>query len=375
MEIRQAATEGISRRTFGIILGIAALAFLAAPIRGLCAEEAAGKGLAASVRELTGAHTRIVWLRDSGENPASWGGGPGTRLMGFDTDDGKGIRPILPYVGGYSWAYFTPDGQGVAFTRNSKVMYVNWDGTGLREVVRGGWLAGVSGDPKGKYVWLYVQHEVNGKFTITRHRLDKPSVKQVVWNKNKTIGRFTVSTDGKLGSGVYDNPGMGPCGVFELPNVAWHSVSNGCQPCMLPGTNPYRLWVFHGDHRSGTIFTNPTDPDNMTRQRVSLAQAPGTQGRHEISFPKWSNNVRFMLVSAPFTSRKNEQGIPFPGGESMEGKYKRYYDKVEISIGKLDEGLTKIERWVQITDDDKGDYLPEAWIEPNPEDAPPPEAK
>ena len=345
-----------------------AIGVLAIPATGLCAEKADPRKLASDVRELTGAHTRIVWLQDGGEEAAPWGAGPKTRLVGFDTDDGKGIRPIIREEGGISWAYFTPDGKGVAFTRiagdGNCVMYVNWDGTGLRKLVPKAWLAGVSGDPDGKTVWLYCQGDENGKFVIKRHRLDDPSANEIMWDKNKTIGRFTISTDGKMGAGVYDNPGTGPCGVFELPNVAWHQVANGCQPCMLPGSDPYRLFVFHGDHRSGSISTNPTDPAKRTQQRIFLADAPGAAGRHEISYPKWSNNVRFMVLSAPFTSAKNENGIPFPGSEKMEGKYRRYHDKVEISIGRLDEGLTKIEKWVQITHNDKGDYIPEAWIEP-----------
>ena len=355
-------------RATGLVVGLGALGVFAAPGRGFCGEDAAAaKKAAAEIRELTGAHTRIVWLQDGDENPAPWGGGPKTRVMGLDTDDGKGVRPIFP-DGGYSWVYFTPDGKGVACTRVTDgelcVVSANWDGSGLRKLVPKAWLAGVSSDPKGKFTWLYCQSNENGKFVIKRHRLDDPSVNEVVWDKNKAIGRFTVSTDGMMGAGVYDDPGTGPCGVFELPNVAWHQVGNGCQPAMLPGVDPYRLWIFHGDHRSGSIFTNPTDQAKRTQQRMSLADAPGTAGRHEICFPKWSNNVRFMVLSAPYTTPKNEDGIPFPGCESMGGKYKRYHDKVEISIGRLDEGLTKIEKWVQITTNERGDYLPEAWIEP-----------
>ena len=371
MKIRQTAAKARGMRTLGVVLGLAAFALFAIPARGVCGENAAaGKKLAADVRELTGAHTRIVWLQDADEKPHVFGAGAAgdnMRLMGFDTDDGKGIRPILPKPSAYSWVYFTPDGKGVACTRiaadGNYVMYVNWDGTGLRKLVPNVWLAGISGDPDGKTVWLYCQGSQNGKFFIRRRRLDKPSVSEVMWDKNKTIGRFTISTDGKMGAGVYDNPGTGPCGVFELPNVAWHVVNNGCQPCMLPGNDPYRVWIFNGDHRTGNIFTNPADPAKRTQQRVSLADAPGTLGRHEIQHPKWSNNVRFLLVCAPFTSARNEEGIPFPGAESTE-KYRRNFDRMEISIGRLDEGLSKIEKWVQITDNAKGDYLPEAWIEP-----------
>ena len=362
---------GIVRASlFGLAVAVLAWGW---PAGGMAAEKA-GKDAAAEVKAMTGAHTRIVWLQDGDENAAPWGGGLKTKVMGLDTDDGKGVRPIFPDDGGYSWVYFTPDGKGVASTHAAKgeswIEYINWDGTGLRKLVSGAWLAGISGDPDGRTVWLYGQKDENGKLMIRRYRLDDPSISEIMWDKNKTIGRFTISTDGKMGAGVYDNPGTGKCCVFELPNVAWHVVNNGCQPAMLPGSDPYRVFVFNGDHRSGSIFTNPTDAAKMTKQPLSLGRAFGVAGRYEVSFPKWSNNVHYMLLSSPFTTPKNEEGIPFPGSEKMEGKYKRYHDRVEISIGRLDEGMTKIEKWVQITDNNVGDYLPEAWIEPGAQKAP-----
>jgi len=110
----------------------------------------------------------------------------------------------------------------------------------LCEVAPDAWLAAVSSDAEGN-TWLYGQSDANGNILITRYRLDKPEVNEVVWNKSKTIGRFTVSTDGKYGAGAYDNPGTGQCGVFELPNAGFTAAAQGCQPVMMPGTNPYRL--------------------------------------------------------------------------------------------------------------------------------------
>jgi len=244
-----------------------------------------------------------------------------------------------------------------------EVMVAPWDGGKPKKLFAGAWLAGVAADSKG-VIWLYCMiDKPDGKGgLVRRYRMDKPGKGELVWDKSDTVGRFTVSQDGALGAGVYDNPGTGKCGVFELPNKEFHFMVNGCQPAMLPGTNPYRVWVFQGDHRSGIIFTNPTDPKKTTPVRLQVGDVPSARGRYEVSFPKWSNHPRFMVLSSPFTPHQNEDGIPFPGGEKMD-KYKRNYDIVEIAIGRLDKDLTRIEKWVQITDNKKGDYLPEAWIE------------
>jgi len=353
-----------------MILGLVA-AVLAMPSSALCSEAGEQRKVAAEIRELTGARTRFVWLQDAGEDPCPWGGSATMRIMGFDTDDGKGARPIFPEPSDYMCPYLTPDGKGIVFNKvkmgppiDRHVMYVNWDGTGLREVVTRAWLASVGADTNGRFVWLYCLAEAPGdKLVFKRFRLDDPSVSELLWDKSASIGRPTVSPDGKMAAGVYAGTGGSPCGVYDLPNIVYHNIGVGCQPAMLPCTNPYRMFLFSGDHRNGAIFTDPDDPNKIKRQPVSFENAPATRGRHQVQYPQWSNNVRFMVVAAPFAYVKNEEGIPFPD-EGMKGKYKRYYDNVEISIGRLDEKLTRIEKWVQITHNNKGDYFPEAWIEP-----------
>ena len=350
-------------------LASVALAFVASPARA--EDDAWNRQIAADIRELTGAHTRIVWLQDAGEDPSPWGGGPAMRIMGFDTDDGKGIRPIFREPSDYSWPYLTPDGEGIAFNKvkmgppiERHVMYANWDGTGVREVTTKAWLAAVGADPKTGSTWLYCLAEAPGdKLVAKRFRLDDPSVSEIVWDKSAGPGRMTVSPDGKMAAGVYAGTGGSPCGVYDLPNIAYHNVGIGCEPAMLPCANPYRMFLFSGDHRSGAIFTNPENPDKITRQPISFENAPATRGRYQVQYPQWSNNVRFMVLAAPFAYVKNDEGIPFPD-EGMQGKYKRYYDNVEISIGRLDKNLTRIEKWIQVTNNKRGDYLPEAWIRP-----------
>ncbi|HUT61899.1 MAG TPA: hypothetical protein VNA25_29020 [Phycisphaerae bacterium] len=356
-----------------MILGFMAMALFAAVTRGLHAENADwNRKTAAAIRGLTGAHTRITWLRDRDENVNSWGFGTNTMIVGLDTDDGKGERPIVADQSGVAWPFFTPDGKGLVFTRvdfgpplKRHLMYVNWDGTGLREIALGWLVAATVKDPKEGFTWLYGLAEAEGgKLVVKRIRMDKPEVVESLWDREGGPGGMTVSPDGKYVGGVYNfAPGAAPCGVYEVPNVAYINVANGCQPCMLPSINPHRFFVFNGDHRSGNIYSNFNDKDAMKSQRLSLVDVPLADNRHEVCWPRWSNHPRFMLLAAPFTSARNEDGIPFPGSDG-DPKYRRYVDKVEISIGRLDKNLTKIEKWVQITNNKKGDYLPMAWIDP-----------
>ena len=85
---------------------------------------------AAEIRELTGAQTRVVWVQDAGETARTNSERPTLRLMGFDTDDGKSERPILPAIGWYAKPQLTADGQRVVFAdwADYSVNVVNFDG-------------------------------------------------------------------------------------------------------------------------------------------------------------------------------------------------------------------------------------------------------
>jgi hypothetical protein len=353
--------------------GLAAVgAIAAAPYRALGEGSVPAQQVAAEIRELTGAHTRMAWIQDGDENVSSWGCGPKTLIMGFDTDDVKGERVIVGDQSGCAGPVFTPDGKGLVFTRiewgpplKRHLMYVNFDGSGLREIALGWFAAATIADPKEGFTWIYGLAEVEGGLRFKRVRMDRPEVVESLWDKTDGPGGATVSPDGKYVGGVYNfAAGNAPCGVYEVPNVAWHVVGTGCLPCMLPTTQPHTLFVATGDHRGGNIFASPGDKDHMVAHHVSFADAPLADNKWEVNTPRWSNKMRFVVLSAPYTPAQNDQGIAFPGGEG-DPKYRRYYDKVEISIGRLDEGLTKAERWVQVTHNAKGDYLPQAWIDPD----------
>ena len=122
-----------------------------APLMGAlvfaCAAQA---DVASEVRALTGAHTRVVWIQDAGPTACVFSEKPTLRLMGFDTDDDKGERRILPAIDSYVKPLITADGKQVVFGNNvdHKIYAVNWDGTGLRAVVENADFEDVWTDPR-----------------------------------------------------------------------------------------------------------------------------------------------------------------------------------------------------------------------------------
>src|SRR5262245_21524595 len=105
-----------------------------------CAVAATGprpvRAAAASVRALTGAHTRIVWVQGDGTYP--YAAGFSLVLMGLDSDDGKGERVILGERGSYLKPMLIGGGKRIVFSTHEKdfakvkTFVVNFDGTGRR---------------------------------------------------------------------------------------------------------------------------------------------------------------------------------------------------------------------------------------------------
>ena len=94
--------------------GTAVVALVACLVVTSCREGAAPPpiaGAAAEVRALTGARTRLAWGQHDGRDPRLTG--DQVRLIGFDTDDGRGERPILERPGSYVRPMITPRGDRV----------------------------------------------------------------------------------------------------------------------------------------------------------------------------------------------------------------------------------------------------------------------
>ena len=99
----------------------------------------------------------MVWIRAVDPTSTDAGGvADGFRLMGIDTDDGRGVREILSGPISCRKPLLTADGRRVVFTDIplGRVAVVDWEGTNLRYLADG-FAANVWTDAKTGRTWVY----------------------------------------------------------------------------------------------------------------------------------------------------------------------------------------------------------------------------
>lgn len=306
------------------------------------------------VQILTRAPTRVLWIQDLGDGTDIGSGGDELRLMGYDSHDGLGERPILPKRGNYAKPLITPLGNRVVYSdrRQGSVFVVNWDGSGLRKLGDGFALATWI-DPQTRVEWVYVgADETPDPITygsVTRYPIDRPDKSELVWDRRRVSGdTFQVSADGRLAGGLFPWPAAG---VAELPNGSFRRLGRGCWTALAGGGSPL-FWIFDGAHRNLTVV----DVERDERWRVNINHAPGIEG-FEVYHPRWSNHPRFLTMTGPYTVGSEANKIR-GGGQ-----------QVEIYLGRFAADFTAVESWVQVTDNQQADFYPDAWIDPS--EAPP----
>lgn len=314
---------------------------------------AAGSPLcgAAGLRALTGAHTRIVWTR--AVDPLSKDPGArraGFRLMGLDTDDGRGVREILRGPISSRKPLLTSDGRRVVFTDMplGRIGVVDWDGTNLRYVADG-FSAHLQADPKTGRTWVYaVAGPIDGPFSgkpLFRFDLDRPEVREVVWDRTEvSLDNFQISADGRYAFGQFPWPKVG---IADLVQGTLTLTGGGCWTSLLP-ENGNVGWIFDGSHRN-LLFTDFATKATWT---VPIHQAPGVGG-FEVYHPRGANHGRFFTMSGPYKEGEGDNRIGQGGRE------------VEIYVGRFSADLRRVERWAKITTDEESDFFPDVWINPN----------
>lgn len=315
------------------------------------ASDPSAAGLDADVEKLTGAHTRVVWQRDVVGERRVDGYGESFVLMGYDSRDGRGLRPILGETGSYMRPLITPDGQQVVFTDSTRGMIcvVNWDGSGKRDVT-----TGVAGelwrDPDTGKIWIYGKEESFGEAFVpgplVRFRLDNPETKEVVWTRTPTHitspGSLQVSADGKK---IAANMPWPVSGVAALPDGVWANNASGCWPGLAPDYS-FLSWTFDGLHRNLLMH----DPFTNRDWKVNLSEAPGVNN-YEVYHPRWSNHAQFMVMTGPYSIGKGDNRL---GGGGPQ---------VDIHVGRFNRDFTAIEGWVNISRSDAAEFNPDVWID------------
>ena len=305
---------------------------------------------AGEVRTLTGAHTRVVWVQQDGKDP--FAAGDDLALAGFDTDDGRGERTIVPARGSYVKPLLTPRGDRIVFSRRPtrpqgpEVVVVNWDGSGMRSLGQGFALA-VWANPSDGREWVYVgsgakKGQEYDFPTVTRIALDDPGTRELVWNKSLVSGdTFQVSADGRHAGGLFPWP---KAGVAELPNGALKILGDGCWTAMSTVRGPI-MWYFDGAHRNLTLV----DIRSEKRWVVNINTVPGF-GNDEVYHPRWTNHPRFVAMSGPYNLGGANQ-VRSGGAQT------------EVYLGRFAADYSRVETWTRVTKNAGGDSYPDVWID------------
>jgi len=317
------------------------------------------------IEKFTGEHTRVVWMASSRDDRADpFGVSDKNVLRGVDTADGKGVRDVLEEDGNYARPLLNDDGTVILFTdKNIKkdghmksykpVIYsTDWKG-GKPKKLAEGYALDVWKDPATGVEWVYAAQKlvtspriaIEAK-QLVRFQLQDPSKEELVYD-DTPIGtdNIQLSRDGTRASGLFPWP---HCGVFHIKDGQWTAkkLLTGCWPSMAPD-NSGVSWVFDGSHRNATVFADDKRPHWSL-----VLNTDKKMKKAEVYHPRWSNHARFVAVTGPYIKTTNEKGsVIGKGGISAE-----------IYLAKLDDKATKVEEWLAITDDKRGDAYPDVWI-------------
>ncbi len=303
-----------------------------------------------AIRKFTEAHTRVVWVQDQGlANSDILAVGQKLKLMGFDSEDGKGERVVLGEMRNYAKPLLTPDGQRVVFSDqpSQKFYVVNWDGTG-KKLLGDGLAVDVWRDPVDGEEWVYAAKRVGKPENVTyrnlrRVKLSAPKTSQKVWDQTQVgCDNFQLSADGTRAGGEFPWPNGG---VADLKNNMWQKLDKGCWSSIAPD-NSGLSWVFDGPHRN-LQFHRPGGTESW---KVQVNSAPEMKGA-EVFHPRWSNHVRYFGMTGPY-SVQGKVNVISGGGP-----------QVEIFLGRFSPGFRFVEAWHQITRNERGDFYPDVWIE------------
>ncbi len=326
-----------------ICLGFVALGVMLASQQAARSASSIADG--ASVEKFTGGHTRVVWVTDA-RNKDSFAERNQLQLVGYDSRDGKGERIIWAERANYYRPLITPDGEQIVFSnrQNLTIYVVKWDGSPPRLLKEQGCATEVWRDPQTGRTWVYYQ-ESDRDFTkpVRRFPIDEPQKVETVWSSSiiQASPSFQLSRDGKMAASTFPWPSSG---VAELPNVAWRKHRDGCWPSMAPDDS-YLSWTFDGPHRN--LFMTRAGEKNSWK--INISKAPGVND-YEVYHPRWTNDVRYMVMTGPYTSGNKKIKL-WDGG-----------DDVEIYLGKFNKEFRDMEAWFKLTTSRTGEFFPDVWI-------------
>jgi hypothetical protein len=187
---------------------------------------------------------------------------------------------------------------------------------------------------------------------VTLINLDDSTEKVRLWDSTAVIPFYlSISPDGSRIGSAFPWPASG---VAQVPNGRLTLYPEpGCFISLTPD-NTYRLMIFTNNHRNWRMFDTTLTQISL----IDLNEAPGVRG-WEISRPRFSNRTRYMTMEGPYTGGSTGPCLTEDCG-SHTGQTGPY---LEVYFGRLDSALTKVETWINITNDSVENRAVRAWVE------------
>jgi hypothetical protein len=321
-----------------IVFGVSMCCLL--PSKGMAAE--AAQGTEAKVLALTGAETRIVWLRHKQWETykGSLDGGVGYSIMAFDTG-GKGERELVPEGEIYN-PLISASGRRVVYSAKTdgklRIHCVDWNGANSR-VLGDGFAQWTWRDPATGVEWVYASDSGGGTF-VDRFQIDKPEVKERIYT-GRLDNRFSLSADGTRAVSEFPWPNAGML-YTRTGQVDRKDYRTGCNSYMAPDDS-YFVTIMAGSHDLVTLYK----PDGSSRdvRVVPPDLKPLKNGGNGCMWnPKWATDARHMVVAGPFKNLGP--------------------DRADIWLGQFADDFNSIAKWVQVTDNDYMDVYAYVWVDP-----------
>ena len=256
------------------------------PVRTGRTQTGAAGSVARDILALTGGRrTRIVWIRSTGGKGHPFGPqlhdySRGWSLMVLDTSEGI-ERALIARPDTFHGPRITPTGSRVVWTEYgpASVYVADWDGRNRRRICtsdREILAVGTAEDPPGTE-WAYVgegEYRNRNFAEVWRYRIDRPSVREVVWNKTPSNDKWAFSRDGRYGASGFPWP---RAGIARLPNGLLEIFGRGCVAGLAPDGSG-RAWHMPGNHRGVCVY----DKGGTNKRTVNLSGGPGLGGREVV---------------------------------------------------------------------------------------------
>ena len=326
------------------LLTLCLAAFLLVCGLALAAEPVPDRDVSAEVLGLTGAETRIVWLRhkqwQDSKTKIGLDGGAGYAIMALDTG-GKGERELVPEGVLYN-PLISPDGRRVIYSAVTdgklRIHCVDWNGANSR-LLGDGYAQWTWRDPDTDIEWVYASDGIGATF-VDRFQLDKPEPRERIYT-GSLANRFSLSSDGTRAVGEFPHPKAGML-FTRTGQVDFKDYRTGCNTYIAPD-NSYFVTIMDGGHSLVTLYK----PDGSSRDVRVIP--PGLKplklgGGGCVWNPKWASDARHMSVAGPFKNLGP--------------------DHADIWLGQFADDFNAIAKWVQVTDNAYLDVYAYVWVDP-----------